>query len=280
MLPLFKHFPRLAHGLPCVPITTIPTAVRCCAALSDHAGAASIHVKCDDQTGPVYGGNKVRKLAFLLGRARKLGTTTTLTFGAAGSNHALATAVYARQVGMGPISMLVPQVNSRKVGANLLRHFATGATLHHFRRRDEVSRATMAIVCEARRRGEPRPFIIPAGGSAPLGTVGYVNAALELKAQIIAGELPVPDRIYVASGTMGTCVGLLLGLQLAELDTQVMAVRVTTPPFTSLEKGELLYRRTLGLLRKLDPAVPALRFPASRFILRDDYLGPSYGVYT
>lgn len=261
-------------------MTELPTPVTECVPLAQRFGVASLHIKRDDQTGAAYGGNKVRKLAFLLARAQALGKKSTLTFGAVGSNHALATAIYARQAGLQPISMLVPQLNAHSVRRNLLRGFAAGATLRHFSSRKEVRDGTIEALLAARKAGEPSPFIIPAGGSSPLGTVGYVNAGLELAEQVAEGLLPEPDRIYVASGTMGTCVGLLIGLQLAGLDTVVMAVRVTAPPFTSVKKARMLYRRTVALLRKAEPEFPALSFPETRFCLRDGYLGPHYGRFT
>ena len=280
MIPLFKRFPRLAEALPYAPLAELPTPVRDCTALATEVGAGSIHVKCDDVTGRAYGGNKVRKLAFLLGRAKALGVRSTVTFGAAGSNHALATAIYATQMGFQPHSMLVPQLNAHSVQRNLLRGWTTGATLKPCMSREDVRRATLSAIYAARRAGEPTPYIIPAGGSSPLGTVGFVNGGFELEEQIRAGLLPVPDTVYVASGTMGTAVGLLLGLQLAGLDTTVTAVRVTSPPFTSRERARQLYYRTLGLLRKADPSIPALEFPEHQFILRDGYLGERYGLYT
>ena len=270
----------MATSVPSVPVTDLPTPVTECEAVSSQFGATSLHVKRDDRTGVAYGGNKVRKLAFLLARAQAVGAQSTLTFGAVGSNHALATAIYAQQVGLQPISMLVPQLNAHSVRRNLLRGFATGARLRHFSSRKEVRDGTIEELLAARKAGVPRPFIIPAGGSSPLGTVGYVNAGLELAEQVAEGLLPEPDRIYVASGTMGTCVGLLIGLQVAGLDTVVMAVRVTSPPFTSLNKARMLYRRTVALLRKAAPSFPAITFPEGHFCLRDGFLGPHYGRFT
>lgn len=280
MIPLFKRYPTLGASVPCLPLTDLPTPITECAPLARRFGATALHIKRDDQTGTAYGGNKVRKLAFLLARAQAQGAKSTLTFGAVGSNHALATAIYARQVGLQPISMLVPQLNAHSVRRNLLRGYAAGAKLRHFSSRKEVRDGTIEELLAAHKAGTPTPFIIPAGGSSPLGTVGYVNAGLELGEQVAAGLLPEPDRIYVASGTMGTCVGLLIGLQLAGLDTVVMAVRVTSPPFTSLAKARLLYGRTVALLRKAEPDFPAITFPETRFCLRDGYLGPHYGRFT
>lgn len=280
MIPLFKRYPALQAALPYAPIAQLPTPVRTADELVAGTGVASLHIKCDGESGVIYGGNKVRKLAFILARARALGATSTITFGAVGSNHALATAIYARELGLQPVSMLVPQSNTHGVRKNLLRGHAAGATLKHFLSRRAVSQDTAAQVVAAHRAGHPRPFIIPAGGSSPLGTLGFVNAGLELADQIGAGHVPKPDRLYVASGTMGTCVGLLIGFQLAGLHTQIQAVRVTAAPFTSLEKARILFRRTIGMLRKQDASIPDIHFPEPQFALRDEFLGPHYARFT
>lgn len=280
MIPLFQRFPRLAEALPYVALGSLPTPVESWTRLGAEVDCGALYVKRDDLSGATYGGNKVRKLEFLLGAARACQASAVLTFGAAGSNHALATAIYARELGLPAISMLVPQENAQSVRRNLLRGFASGARLHHFLGRKWVARGTMEEVVTLRRELGRRPYIIPAGGSAPLGVAGFVNAALELADQIAGGELPLPDCLYVASGTMGTCVGLLIGLQLANLATKIVAVRVTSPPFTSMARARRLYGRTVGLLRKADPDFPRLAFPASQFELRDEFLGPGYGRYT
>ncbi|MBX3180279.1 MAG: pyridoxal-phosphate dependent enzyme [Candidatus Hydrogenedentes bacterium] len=277
---LFDSFPKLRETLPHVALAALPTPVRAWPELAAEAGCAALYVKCDDLTGPEYGGNKVRKLEFLLGAARARGAQTVLTFGAAGSNHALATAIYARRLGFGAISMLAPQPYTSAIPRNLLRGHAAGADLRLYLGRAAVARGTVEEVVRAVREGTPRPYIIPAGGSSPLGTVGFVNAGLELAEQVRAGELPEPAALYVASGTMGTCAGLLIGLMVAGLKTEVHAVRVTAPPFTSPERARMLFARTVGLLRRADPGFPNLEFPEAQFRLREGFLGAGYARAT
>ncbi len=276
MLPLFQYYPRLGESLPHVALASLSTPVELWSVLGADMGIRGLHVKRDDISGEAYGGNKVRKLEFLLARARARGARSVLTFGAAGSNHALATAIYARQLGMEAISMMVPQQNAPNVQRNLLRGQAAGATLRLFGGRKMVSAGTIQELIGRHQSGLGRPFIIPAGGSAPLGVVGFVNAAFELRAQVEAGLIPEPDRIYVASGTMGTCVGLLLGLAAAGMNTRVVAVRVTTAPYTTPDKARKLYARTQGLLRRADHSFPAIPFPETQFTLRDEFLGEGY----
>ena len=129
-LPLFDAYPALRENIPYEPVAQLPTEVGRLEHVSEELGC-EIWMKCDDRSGILYGGNKVRKLGFLLGAARADGCKTVLTFGAAGSNHALATAIYARELGLRAISMLVPQPNAHSVQRNLLRHYLAGAELHH-----------------------------------------------------------------------------------------------------------------------------------------------------
>ncbi|GAH81572.1 unnamed protein product, partial [marine sediment metagenome] len=100
------------------------------------------------------------------------------------------------------------------------------------------------------------PQVIPFGGSSPLGVTGFVNASFELKEQIMKGEIPEPDYIYVASGTMGTAAGLLLGLRAANLKSQVIPVRVTGQKLVSVKGMVKLIRKTNSLLHSLDPSFP------------------------
>jgi D-cysteine desulfhydrase len=244
------------------------------------ADAPSVYIKRDDLSGGLYGGNKVRKLEFLLGRALREGYREVLTFGAAGSNHALATALYAHQLGLHCIAMLVPQPNARNVRRNLLMGYRVGAELHHQSGMVLTGFATLGQLFRHGFRERQFPFLIPPGGSSPTGLVGFVNAALELKEQIETGVLPEPDYIYAPSGTMGTVIGLLLGLKAAGLRAHVVAVRVTDPRFTSIPKAQRFFRSTNDLLCKLDPTFPRIAFPASEFEFRHEFYGQEYALYT
>ena len=239
-----------------------------------------LYVKRDDLSGALYGGNKVRKLEFLLGKALEEGRKAVLTFGGAGSNHALATAIYAREVGLRSVSMLVPQPNAQSVRRNLLMSFQAGAELHYSRSMSRVAVAALYQCCRHRQRDGVFPMLIPPGGSSPVGMIGFVNAALELAHQVEAGDLPEPDRVYAASGTMGTAIGLLLGLKAAGLRSRVVAVRVTAPQFSSLRKARRFFRAANTLLHKADPSFPVMAFPESDFEFRHEFYGEQYGLYT
>jgi D-cysteine desulfhydrase len=104
-----------------------------------------------------------------------------------------------------------------------------------------------------------RSWVIPLGGSSWLGTVGYVGAGLELAAQVEAGEIDAPTKIYVATGTMGSAGGLALGLALAGLRSEVQAVRVSPEEIMNRKRLNQLMAKTASMLNRLDPGIPAAR---------------------
>jgi 1-aminocyclopropane-1-carboxylate deaminase/D-cysteine desulfhydrase-like pyridoxal-dependent ACC family enzyme len=235
-------------------------------------------------TGSVYGGNKIRKLEFILGDALRNGAKEVLTFGAAGSNHALATAIYARQVGLKIISMLIPQPNANYVRRNLLMSYHHEAELHlyspkHFFRASADPSVFYQLLRHRFKEGH-WPRVIPMGGSSPLGAVGYVNAAFELKGQILRGDIPEPDYIYIASGSMGTAAGLILGLRALNSKTKVVAVRVNSERFVNVKGLIKLIYKTNFLLSSLDPSFPKFDFRDTDVEIRQGFFGTQYALST
>lgn len=279
-LPLFKAFPKLAEKLSWLPLANLPTPVEPMRKLAEELDEDDLFIKRDDLSGEVYGGNKVRKLEFLLAEARDREADAVMTFGTAGSNHCLATAVYARSLGMDAISILSPQTNSASIGRNLLMGYHVGAELHHYHSEPAAQRGAAWQTARRLGDGKKAPHIIRRGGSSPLGTVGFVNAGLELAEQIHAGELPKPDRLYVPMGTMGTAVGLALGLTAAGLSTKVIAVRVVDTQYGSEEGFNKLFDSTATMLNKLDENFPKLRWVDANVEFRHDQYGGKYALFT
>ena len=277
---LFRHYPRLAEALPHVPLGMWPTPVEPCSHFGEAVGANNLYMKREDLAAEAYGGNKVRKLEFILGDALRRKAGTVITFGYAGSNHALATAIFARQVGLRAVSMLLPQPNSSSVRRNLLAGHAQGADLRHFSHKSGIILATLAQCLRAGFRKGKLPYIIVPGGSSPLGACGVVSAAIELVEQIEAGQSPTPDRVYVPAGTMGTAVGLCLGFKAAGLPVRVVAVRVIEEAFVGMDGMASLYRKTNVLLNRHDPSFPMTDFTPDDVELRHDLFGERYGLYT
>lgn len=279
-LALFIHYSGLEAALPHVQLATLPTPVQKLERLGDTLGVSQLYIKRDDLTAEPYGGNKVRKLEFLFGDAIAKGAKEVLTFGCVGSNHATATAIYAQRLGLRSINMLQHQPPSPMIVPNLLASCHTGAELHFCSSSKTLPYNVYVQLLEHRRKTGVRPYVIPAGGSAPLGVVGYVNAAFELADQIAAGELPDPARLYVAGGTAGTCAGLVLGLKAAQLKTRVHVVRVTGESFFNAPRLIGLANQTSQLLHHADSTFPQLTVDENDFTLRHEFYGGGYGVQT
>ena len=280
MIPLFEHYPPLGDKLPYISLGEFPTPLQKLERQVVDMGLAHLYIKRDDLAGKVYGGNKVRKLEFLLGRALHAGSKEVLAFGFAGSNHALATAIYARQLGLNSISMLMPQPNACYVRRNLLMSHYCGAELHQHQNVPFLTMGTIYQLLRHKLKHGHFPQTIPAGGSSPLGVAGFVNAAFELKEQIMEGKMPEPERIYVPLGTMGTAVGLTLGLKVAGLKSRVISVRVIGDKFANGRKMVKLFRETNSLLHSLDPAFPEVDFSEKDMDIRHGFLGQGYAHFT
>ncbi len=280
MIPLFEHFPTLAEKLAYVSLGNFPTPAPRLERLGGELGIDRLYVKQDSLSARVYGGNKIRKLEFLVGKALQQHAGEILTFGYAGSNHALATAVCAEQVGLRGISMLLPQPNAHYVRRNLLMGLHCRAELHQRANVATLAAETVQQLLGHKLTTGTFPLIVPPGGSSPVGTIGYVNAAFELKEQILAGELPAPDRIYVALGSLGTAAGLVLGLKAAGLATRVVPVAIVHPSMAGKASLLRLARRTNALLRKLDPSFPSVELAGNEVEIRYEFFGHRYAGFT
>ncbi len=243
---LFRAFPGLERRITWIPLGSFPTRVERVTGLLPPS--VELWVKRDDQSGASYGGNKVRKLEFLLGEARARGARRLVTLGGIGSHHVLATAIYGRRAGFAVDAVVFPQPMTAHVREQLLADVAAGATLH-------PTRGFFGVPWRVwlRRRGDDVTWI-SSGGSSPIGSLGYVSAALELLEQIAAGELPPPDIIYLALGSCGTAAGLLVGLAGAPSlpppspPPRVIGVRVVDRVVSNARATKRLAARTAALL--------------------------------
>ena len=277
---IFEHYPALREHIPFVPIGDLPTPVTELAHLGREAGCGRLFIKRDDQSATLYGGNKVRKLEFLLGEAKRRHARSVMTFGFAGSNHCTATALYAREAGLGCISMLLPQPNAHALQRNLLLGHAAGAALHEYGGSAAIAAGTIAQWLRALFTTGRPPMVIPPGGSSTIGTLGFVNAAFELARQVDEGLLPRPDVVYTAMGSTGTTAGLHVGFQALGWPTRIVAVRVTVEAHANPAKTERLIRETTALIRKHAPEFPAIEPKMELVDIRGEYFGEGYGVYS
>ncbi|HYA15127.1 MAG TPA: pyridoxal-phosphate dependent enzyme [Syntrophales bacterium] len=280
MITLFERYPRLAEKLSRLEFGNFPTPVEKLKGLCHRLNKDNLYIKRDDLSSQTYGGNKVRKLEFLLADAMKRGAGRIITSGGAGSNHALATALYAKQSGLKAVLMLYQQPNSHAVQDNLLMDLYSGAKLFHHDTYEEHLRAFKETVKRYEIFDERVPYVIPLGGSSSVGAIGYVNAGFELAEQIAAGKMPLPYRIYLALGTMGTTAGLLLGLKAAEINVHLHVVRVVPTYVANMDKCRLLFHQTNELLRELAPSFPLCTIEPDDITIYHGYFGKKYGLFT
>jgi 1-aminocyclopropane-1-carboxylate deaminase/D-cysteine desulfhydrase-like pyridoxal-dependent ACC family enzyme len=263
--PLIERFPALAR-IPRAHLTTLPTPVE---ALLDAAPDGSLWIKRDDLSGPSFGGNKVRALEFLLGDVKP--GDTVLTIGGEGSTHVLATAYHAKRLGAA-------------THAIRWRHEMNPMALTVAARASELCAdvtTTQTIVGTGvrvlwRRLRSPRTHWVPMGGSSPLGTLGHVNAGLELACQIRDGLLPPPRQVVVPLGTGGTAAGLAVGFAIAGLPIAVIAARIGPRIGANRTRVLRLARATAALIRQTSgERMPDLSRDAVSVV--HDVYGGAYG---
>jgi len=258
----------ILNGFPRAALADLPTSVTGLPDIGRSVGHERLFMKRDDLSGPAYGGNKIRKLEFLLGEALAEGRKSVITYGAAGSNHALATSICCRQLGLHSISVLAPQEPSDHVRRNILMGRAAGVELHLCADYSEFPDVTEEASARCAERDGIAPYIIPAGGTNSVGALGFVRAAQELAEQL------QPDVIYIPMGTGGTYAGLLTGFLLTECKLRIEAVRVVERAFRNETHIKTLCDE---LCRKLGIEQ---RVAEDGIVIRDEFFGEGYGLPT
>mgnify|MGYP005842430115 CR=1 FL=1 len=262
----------LTDGLPRISLAHLPTPLEPLPRLSAALGGTHLWIKRDDQTGLATGGNKARKLEFLVAEALAQGATTLITAGAPQSNHARQTAAAAARCGLRAILVLGggPPTPSRR-GGNVLLDRLLGADIRWAEgdRREEV----MAEVAEEERAAGRRPYVVPYGGSNPVGACGYVAALEELAQQLAQRSLDV-DHLVLATSSGGTQAGLSVAAKALSFPARIVGISVDK------EAGEL-QARLAGLAEETATHLGlGLHFEADEFIVNDDYCAAGYGVVT
>ena len=263
----------IRQGFPWRAIAQTPTPVDRHDSLAEELGARSAWIKRDDISGAKHGGNKLRKLEFLLADALEGGYRGVLTYGAVGSNHVLSTSHTARGLGLECCGIVRPQPPTPYAEQTLRYHLLLGTLLVPAADREATARERARMLAE-----EGAWYEVPLGGSSVLGCLGYVCGALELAEQVKAGECPAPDLIYLPCGSSGSTLGLDLGFSLAGLPTRIVAARVVSDNMTSMSR----IRSLAGQLRQLLDGVCPLPEdePLRRVEFRTEFLGSGYALPT
>ncbi|MBV9045882.1 MAG: D-cysteine desulfhydrase [Alphaproteobacteria bacterium] len=265
----FARFPRvrLAH---------LPTPLEPLDRLSKHLGGPRLWIKRDDCTGLSTGGNKTRKLEFLMGDALAKGADTVITQGATQSNHARQTAAAAAKLGLECYILLEDRTGYQSPeythNGNVLLDRLHGATISK-RPGGADMNAEMEELAEQLRSKGRRPYIIPGGGSNIVGALGYANCALELLAQANEMHLKI-DHIVHATGSAGTQAGFVAGLVALNADIPVLGISVRAPK----EKQE---QSVFDLAAKTAEHIGATgTLKREHIVANSDYVGPGYGLPT
>ncbi len=269
--PLFRAFPALATALQPVALTATPTPVQALPAFGPQAW-----IKRDDLSHAVYGGNKLRKLEFVLGEMRQKKVREVITLGATGTNAGIAASMICAEENIPCTIITFPQPDSPTVQANQrwMQHF--GARFDH---RASLWQAVLRYYLHPARLKADSYFLF-AGCSNPVSVFGYINAAFELREQIDAGLCPEPREIIVAVSSVSTLAGLTLGIALAGLDATVTGIRVGPEmlgPFAVCTPAvaEKMEKHALQVMRGCGITGLPKQAPAATLI--GDYFGAGYG---
>ncbi|MDX1695455.1 MAG: pyridoxal-phosphate dependent enzyme [Ketobacteraceae bacterium] len=234
-------------------------------------------IKRDDQSHEEYGGNKIRKLAFIIADAKEKSARRLVTFGAIGTNHGVATAMMCQRAGLECVIYLFDQPVTDTVRKNLRLMQYYGARLVY---KGSLFKTVLAFYASPFHL-ERGSYFLFAGGSNVYGTLAFVNAACEFQNQVLAGHCPEPEIIVCPVGSSATLAGLSYGCQLLGMKTRVMGVRVAPAklgPFAACTPGTVY-----GLMKEvhsfLKPYRTDLPVPEQPWLV-DSYYGDGYGVAT
>ncbi len=252
----------------------LPTPLEAAPRLAQALGLKQLYIKRDDCTGLAGGGNKTRKLEFLVGEALAQGADTLVTQGAVQSNHVRQTAAAAARFGLACEIILEERTGSNAVdyngSGNVLLDRLLGARIRNVPGGTDMNAELAKSAEEVRARGG-KPYVIPGGGSNAVGALGYVDCAIELVRQADAQGLVI-DRLVTATGSAGTHAGLVAGLALLGADVPVLGIGVRAPKEVQEANVHKLAVETAGLLGHGE------RVTCEMTVADCDYVGAGYGL--
>jgi len=266
---LLARFPRvsLAH---------LPTPLEFLPRLTEHLGGPNIYVKRDDCTGLGTGGNKTRKLEFLVADALQKKADVIITQGAVQSNHARQTAAAACKVGMACELIFEKRVadadEAYKTSGNVLLDRVFGANIREVEKGTDMN-AAMEDLADELRAGGKNPYVVPGGGSNPIGALGYVDCAFEFLSQANRDGIPI-DYVVHATGSAGTQAGLVVGLKAMNANIPLLGIGVNAGKQDQEEKVWKLAQETAEFIGA------AGCVSREDIVANCDYVGPGYGVPT
>ena len=266
---MINHNPRIRLG-------HAPTPLEPMARLTEWLGGPRLYVKRDDCTGLATGGNKARKLEFLLGDALAKEATVIVTVGALQSNHVRQTAAAAAKLGLACVALLEDKVDINTTayqhGGNVMLDTLLGASVRRYPRGTNMAEQLAAVCDDLQKQGQ-RPYAVPMGGSSAIGNLGYVECARELAQQAKDMDIPM-THIVLATGSGGTHAGMQAGVLALDLPVEVMGINIMGEVDA---QASMVWRQLQATLAQLGVARP---FGATDLKLMDGYVGSGYGLPT
>jgi L-cysteate sulfo-lyase len=264
-------YPRIRLGHFPTPFEFMPN-------LTKHLGGPRIYIKRDDCTGLATGGNKTRKLEFLVAQALEQGADTLITQGAVQSNHARQTVAAAARVGMQCKILLEQRVSNaseeyEESGNVMLDRLMGGDIVARLSAGTNMQEAMEDLAAELRSAGR-KPYVIPGGGSNPVGALGYVRCAQELLDQSFEAGVRI-DHVVHATGSTGTQAGLVVGLRASNSGIPVYGISVRAPKDKQEENVWRLVQATVDYM-----GLPASSVERADVVANSDYVGDGYGIPT
>jgi D-cysteine desulfhydrase family pyridoxal phosphate-dependent enzyme len=253
------------------PLAQLPTPIEELKSLSRELGGPELLIKRDDQTGLALGGNKTRKLEFLVGQALEQGADTLVTAGAEQSNHCRQTAAAAARTGL-RCELLLNGTKPELPNGNLLLDELLGARIHWVQRSEREAKLSQ-IPDELRKQGG-KPYVIPVGGSNGVGATGYVLAMMELAEQLNGMNRRV-DHVVFASSSGGTQAGIVVGAKVTGFKGRLNGVSIDKD-----DSDGASYERELAEIANETAKYVGFnaQFAAGDFTVAYDYLGGGYGI--
>jgi D-cysteine desulfhydrase len=252
-------------------LAQLPTPIEKLKSLSRELGGPELLIKRDDQTGLALGGNKTRKLEFLVGQALEQGADTLVTAGAAQSNHCRQTAAAAARAGL-RCELLLNGTRPELPNGNLLLDDLLGARIHWVQRSEREAKLSK-IPDELRKQGG-KPYVIPVGGSNGVGATGYVLAMIELAEQLNRLNQRV-DHVVFASSSGGTQAGVVVGAKVTNFNGKLHGVSIDQDDANSATYECELANIANETAKYVDFDA---QLPAKDFNVAYDYLGSGYGI--
>ena len=263
---------HLDTNFPRVPLATLPTPLELAANFGEQLEGPKVYVKRDDMTGLALGGDKQRKLEYLLAEALGQGADTVVTGGSSQSNHVRLTAAACHKVGLDPVALCTVDERGQNTG-NLLISRLLGAEIHFKKVPDNDHWLLVPFMeeeCERLRQQGRKPYLIPLSGTTPLACLGYFRCALELVQQFEEAGIS-PTALYVTCGTGGNLAALALGMAVVGLPIRMVGINVNRGGPIAMEMAQQWLQDTAALLGTK---------PDGRFEMDGRFVGDGYGIMT